>query len=210
MEKSQILLETVQPGEEIFYFKDALGILRDKLSYLYASESGDRYWYDTRPTLRKRVKTLVQNMEYPKIERELRELLSGLQRDSRRNRIFSQVHVWPSGSYDVPDNTNLRLVVLHPAGDWKETEKEAKDLLLHYGEKSRVFRNVLMFLATDGVKLTELTEKVREYLAWRTIERDKDNLHLDSVQIRETNANIEQTSKEVDALIAAVKEGIHL
>ena len=43
----------VQPGENIADFNDALNTLRGSLAYLYTNTNGDRYWFDTRPTLRK-------------------------------------------------------------------------------------------------------------------------------------------------------------
>jgi len=53
IEASRIRLGVVQPGEQIAVFNDALGSLQNSLAYLYTNPSGDRFWYDTRPTLRK-------------------------------------------------------------------------------------------------------------------------------------------------------------
>ncbi|MDR3358464.1 MAG: hypothetical protein LBN96_06400 [Desulfovibrio sp.] len=55
MEASRIRLGVVQPGESIADFNDALNTLQISLAYLYSNLSGDRFWYDTRPTLRKTV-----------------------------------------------------------------------------------------------------------------------------------------------------------
>ena len=55
IESARISLGVVQPGENISVFKDALSTLETSLSYLYTNPSRSRYWYDTRPTLRKTV-----------------------------------------------------------------------------------------------------------------------------------------------------------
>lgn len=55
LETSRIRLGVVQPGENIATFNDALNVLQNSLTYLYSNPSGDRFWYDTRPTLRKTV-----------------------------------------------------------------------------------------------------------------------------------------------------------
>lgn len=53
IEISRIMLGTVQPGENTAIFRDALNTLHGSLSYLYNSQNGNRYWYDTKPTLKK-------------------------------------------------------------------------------------------------------------------------------------------------------------
>ena len=55
IEASRIRLGVVQPGENIAIFNDALSSLENSLAYLFTNPSGDRFWYDTRPTLRKTV-----------------------------------------------------------------------------------------------------------------------------------------------------------
>jgi predicted AAA+ superfamily ATPase len=53
IEQARIRLGVIQPGEQISVFNDALSILRNALTYLYSNSEQTRYWYDTRPTLRK-------------------------------------------------------------------------------------------------------------------------------------------------------------
>ena len=49
IEEVRINLGTVQPGEPLAIFGDALRRLSNQLTYLYTD--GSRYWYDTRPTV---------------------------------------------------------------------------------------------------------------------------------------------------------------
>ena len=51
LEASRVRLGVTQPGEQVALFNDACNTLKNKLAYLYTNPSGNRFWYDTRPTL---------------------------------------------------------------------------------------------------------------------------------------------------------------
>ena len=53
VEDVRVRLGAVQPGEQVALFNDALSQLSDRLTYLYRQDR--RYWYDTRPNLRRTV-----------------------------------------------------------------------------------------------------------------------------------------------------------
>ena len=71
IEASRIRLGVVQPGEQIAVFNDALGSLQNSLAYLYTNPSGDRFWYDTRPTLRKTVEDRATQFSASEVEYEI-------------------------------------------------------------------------------------------------------------------------------------------
>ena len=52
-------------------FKDALSTLETSLSYLYTNPSRSRYWYDTRPTLRKTVTDRASQIADADVVREI-------------------------------------------------------------------------------------------------------------------------------------------
>lgn len=52
----------MQPGENIAVFNDALSTLQNSSSFLYSDGQGNRYWYDTRPTLRKVMEDRAQQI----------------------------------------------------------------------------------------------------------------------------------------------------
>ncbi len=60
IQAERILLGAVQPGQTVGVFEDVLKRLRDRLHYLY-SEQG-RYWFDTRPNLRREMESRKQNI----------------------------------------------------------------------------------------------------------------------------------------------------
>ena len=64
-------------------------------------------------------------------------------------------------------------------------QAEAQAILDARGNSPRLFKNALVFLAADRTRLTELDEAARFYLAWESIEKDKDELGLDGFQSRQ-------------------------
>ena len=55
-----ILLGAVQPGQTIGVFEDVLRRLRDRLHHLYSDK--DRFWFDTKPNLRREMESRKQNI----------------------------------------------------------------------------------------------------------------------------------------------------
>ncbi len=53
------------------------------------------------------------------------------------------------------------------------------------GNTPRLYRNTLVFLAADKVRLQDLDEAVRRFLAWESILAEKESLNLDPHQVRQ-------------------------
>jgi len=115
IEASRVRLGVILPGENIANFNDALASLKSSLAYLYTNPSGDRFWYDTRPTLRKTVEDRVTQIGDSDVEYEIETRLRAL----RKEPPFAGVHICPASSLDVPDEQSARLVVLRPADEYK-------------------------------------------------------------------------------------------
>jgi hypothetical protein len=90
----------------------------------------------------------------------------------------------------VPDDLDARLVVLpaeHPYSkeSGNPAEVAAKAILESRGNTPRLYRNTLVFLAADKVRLQDLDEALRKYLAWSSILAEKEALNLDPHQVRQ-------------------------
>ena len=110
----------------------------------------------------------------------------------------------PQSGQDVPDDTDARLVVLsieHPYS--KEPGNPAltfaNSILESRGNSPRIFRNTLVFLAVDKIRLQELDEAVRKYLAWDSIIREKETLDLSPHQIPQAD----NQRKSADSVVTA-------
>lgn len=203
IEVSRIRLGVVQPGEEIPYFNDALNSLQSSLSYLYAS--GNRYWYDTRPTLRKIMEDRASQVSAPDVEHEIEIRL----RRIRKEKPFAGVHACPGSSNDVPDEKELRLVILRTTDTYKASDMKnnaltaVREILENHGKSPRVFKNMIVFLAAESDGMLSLQQEVRRYIAWRSILDDSENLNLDAGQNRETRENLKRSDETVNLRLNA-------
>lgn len=203
LESSRIRLGVVQPGENISDFNDALNTLHGSLSYLYNNANGNRYWYDTRPTLRKTAEDRASQVGQADVDMEIESRLKKLRKESP----FAGLHVCPASSLDVTDDQAVRLVILRTSDTYKRTAKAPKamaaveDILNNRGPSPRIYRNMLAFVAPDQDNLNSLEAEVKRYIAWKSIMSEKDDLNLDGNQIRETQQNLNRSNQTVDLRI---------
>ncbi len=187
VEDVRIRLGAVQPGEQVAVFNDALSQLSDRLTYLYRQDR--RYWYDTRPNLRRTVAERAQQLGEDEVEREIeRRLREAIRRDRGD---FRGVHPCPASSADIPDEQAVRLVILAPSASHADQGAESpavnasRDLLSDRGSNPRQHQNMLAFLAADRDAMEGLVQETRRFLAWRSVVRDHEALNLDAHQRRE-------------------------
>ena len=203
IEASRIRLGIVQPGENIATFNDALNMLTTSLSYLYTNPSSDRFWYDTRPTLRKTVEDRATQVPLSDVEYEIETRLRSL----RKEQPFSGIHICPASSLDVPDDQTARLVILRPDNEYKGNNQNnsamtaAIDILNNRGTTPRIYRNMLAFLAPDQGLMSSLKQAVMYYIAWKSIKDDSEDLNLDASQNRETENNLRRSNETLEARI---------
>lgn len=202
IEDRRLKLGCVQPGESPAVFGDALRHLAHTATYLY--QDGNRYWYSTQPTVTKLADDRAEqlNRESDKVAEEIRNRV----REELRNRgDFAKIHPFAS-SGEVPDEMDARLVVLnleHPCARdaANPAQIEAEAILNSRGNSPRLHKNTLVFLAADRARLDELMQAVRYYLAWRSIEEDREKLNLDNHQSRQAATQRENWHRTVDARI---------
>jgi len=167
---------------------------------LYFNPSGDRFWYDTRPTLRKTVEDRATQVLDSDVDYEIETRL----RKFRKEQPFAGLHICPATSLDVPDEPSARLVILRPAFEFKASNQnngaigEIVEILNNRGATPRIYRNTLAFIAPDQDMMTNLKQAVRLYIAWRSIKDDSEDLNLDAAQNRDTADNLHRANKTVD------------
>ena len=201
LETSRIRLGCVQPGENIATFNDALSTLQTALTYLYSNPSNDRFWYDTRPTLRKTAEDRASQRSNEEVEMEIERRL----RQIRKERPFSRVHVCPESSMDVSDEQDIGLVILKYKDTYKRNDPKdiaiqtAENILNTRGMSPRIYKNMLAFIAPDQSMMSALREEVKRFLAWTSIKEDSVDLNLDEAQKRETENNVNRSNQIVEA-----------
>lgn len=200
LEASRIRLGVIQPGENIADFNDALNTLHGSLSYLYNNMNGNRYWYDTRPTLRKTAEDRASQVSSADVEAEIESRLKKLRKEAP----FAGLHICPASSLDVPDEQAVRLVILRTKDTYKRTAKNpaaiaaVEDILNTRGTSPRVYRNMLAFVAPDQDALYSLQTEVKRLIAWQSIITDAEELNLDGNQSREAQSNLNRSNDTVE------------
>lgn len=143
------------PGEAPAVFGDALRRLASAATYLY--QDGPRFWYATQPTVTKLAEDRAEQYKRDP-DKVANELDDRLRNDLKRAGDFSRIHPLPRSGADVPDDLDARLVVLpaehaysNEAGSAAETA--ARSILESRGNTPRLYRNTLVFLVADKVRL---------------------------------------------------------
>lgn len=200
LEGERVVLGCAQPGQQTGVYKDALRRLTDRLHYL--NHANGRYWFDTRPNLRR-------EMEERRGRFNDREHVVPCLRDRLRTDIgpglFDAVHVFVD-SADIADDADLRLVVLSPDAGFSRTVQapaieRAAAILQSRGEQPRIRQNRLVFLAADYDIVSRLKDQVRILLAWESIVADVKVLNLDQYQLLEAQRGVESASAALKRLI---------
>ncbi len=198
--EQNIRLGCVQVGQVPGVFDDALKRLGDQLHNLYSGRN--RYWYDTRPNLRREMEQRSERIDLRKlideIEKKLKVTLKGSD--------FTGVHVFTNNA-DIFDDNELRLVAIEPTYTHKRKDTKssaivmAKETLEKRGNQPRQYQNRLIFLVCDDDMRFTLYEECRRYLAWGSILVEKDILNLDQSQIRDATYNQNDSENKLNALI---------
>ncbi|MDY6878338.1 MAG: DUF499 domain-containing protein [Chloroflexota bacterium] len=198
LEEIRIRLGCAQPGEPAAVFGDALRRMSGQLTYLYTDSS--RYWYDTRPTVNKLARDRAQSFPEEEVNAEIVNRL----RRVPRNRDFAAFHVCPPETSDVVDEARARVVVLHPEFTHKRTTGETEALkrvqsfLESRGSAQRLYKNMLVFIAPDENDADPLRLAVRDFLAWHSIQDERDELNLDAQQRRQVATSLQKADETVD------------
>jgi hypothetical protein len=189
------------PGESPAVFGDALRRLAGAATYLY--QDGARYWYSTQPTVTKLAEDRAEQLKRDP-DKVANALDARLRADLKKPGDFSRIHPLPRSGADVPDDLDARLVVLpaeHPYS--KETGNAAvtaaRAILETRGNTPRLYRNTLVFLAADRVRLQDLDEALRKHLAWASILAEKEALNLDPHQVRQAETQLQAADSAVTA-----------
>ncbi len=201
LEDRRVKLGCVVPGEAPAVFGDALRRLASSATYLY--QDGARYWYSTQPTVTKLAEDRAEEFKRDP-DKVAEELEQRLRADLQKRGDFARVHPLPRSGADVPDDFDARLVVLGPDHAYSReagspAEAAAKAILETRGSAPRIYRNTLVFLAADKVRLQDLDEALRKYLAWESILSEKETLNLDPHQVKQAETQKQAADSAVTA-----------
>ena len=207
IEQPRIWLSMATPGDAVGNFGSALHLLSDQATYLY--NDGARYWYDTHASVNRMAEDQADRLK-DRPEETWEEILRRLRtRETPVRGMFARVQAGPENSGEIADDPAVRLVLLHPRyphtrGDTASPGHVfAMSTLTGRGSAQRMNRNMIIFLAADARRYTELDEAVRKYLAWKDIGDRIGELDLSTQQITQAAKRLKDADETVDLRISA-------
>lgn len=201
LDARHIMLGVIQPGQQTGLFKDALRRL-DDLHYL--NHANDRYWFDIRPNMRREMEERKRRYnDKEDIQPAIREKIISVASAG----LFGGVHVF-TPSNDIPDDWQLRLVVLPPDAGFSKKETHrwqsvAESILKQRGDQPRQKQNRLFFLAPDYDCVSRLKDQVRTMLAWKSIVDDYNEmkLTLDQFQAGQAKKSLDDSDNALRRMV---------
>lgn len=124
----------------------------------YLNEKSNRYYFSKIPNLNRMVLD-KKELFADTYEDELTEIIK-----REVGKAFS-TYVWPEKSEDIPDNQEIKLVILHP--DFKEGDVDS--WIDKKGNNFRVYKNTLIFAFSEPSGFAALKDEVKTYLALKDI-----------------------------------------
>ncbi len=205
LDEVRVRLACAYPGDPVEVFSDALRRLSNQSPYLCVDSH--RYWYDTQPSISRTAADRARRYLEQQRDDLMLEVIERLQKDStgRQQRgEFGAVHVVPSSTSEVPDESeSARLVILGPdvshsaKGAESRALQEAQRILEQRGNASRIYRNLLVFLAADTARSEELMSAVAEYLAWASLKKQVKELNLAPYNEAQIETKLESSNRDV-------------
>ena len=208
IDRRQIMLASVEPGQSVGAYRDALDRMHGQLYFLYQADAG-RQFFHTEENLNK----VAADREVQIPDEAIDDYIVARLREAAGRGIGTRrpdVLVCPESSADVPDVDFVRLVILPPSKyvpsrstDTDYAYPAALDILKKRGENGRTMPNTLMFLVSKYNEINSLRNLTRKYLAWDSIINGDRKLELDGARYAEASRNADTADQSVTNLLPA-------
>ena len=206
IDRRQVMLASVEPGQSVGAYRDAIDRMHGQLYFLYQADAG-RQFFHTQENLNK----VAADREVQIADQAIDDYIVARLREAAGRGIGtrrSDVVVCPESSADVPDVDFVRLVILLPSkyvhsrsSDTNYAYPEALDILNKRGENGRTMPNTLLFLVSKYNEINSLRNLTRKYLAWDSIINGDRKLELDGARYTEASKNAESADQSVTNLL---------
>ena len=165
---------------------EAVEGLQEKLFYLQ-HESG-RSYFTNQPNLNSILLTRMENTNERALDEfEEIELKKNLSREGLKT------FVWPRAGSDIPDDAELKLIILK-----KRDDLLMKDTLETKGNTPRVNRNTLFFLTPLEHEAAGFYSQLRKIIAYEAIRGKDKTLNLSAEQQREIRTELRKATDELN------------
>jgi len=151
----------------------------------YLNEKNGRYYFSRIPNLNRMIldKKELYNESY---EDELKEVIR-----KEVGKAF-KTYIWPKGSEDIPDDQELKLIVLHP----KFKEGDVDSWFDKKGEGFRIYKNTLIFAFSEPSAFSGFREQIKTYLALKEIKKEIES--GENEQLKEKIAEVNDRLSKIE------------
>ena len=127
----------------------------------YLNSRGDSYYFSKIPNLNRMIldKKELYNEAF---EETLRKVIEDEAGSNFRT------YIWPTSSEGIPDNRELKLLILHP----HDQGQHIQDWIERKGQSFREYKNTLFFALADPAAYGRLREDIKTHLALSEIKRE--------------------------------------
>lgn len=130
----------------------------------YLNSRGDNYYFSKIPNLNRMIldKKELYNEAF---EEELKTIVE------KEAGPHFRTYIWPTSGDGIPDNRELKLLILHP----HDQGKYINEWIERKGQSFREYKNTLFFVLADSAAYGRMREDVKTYLALAEIKREVDS-----------------------------------
>ncbi|HDI10137.1 MAG TPA: ATP-binding protein [Euryarchaeota archaeon] len=161
---------------------EVLDKLKDESFYM--RYDGGKYFFSSRANLNRIILDRVESIR----EENVREVMKRYLRIGLGG--VMECYVWPKDTKEVGDSKKFKLIVME-----ERNEEKCMEILNYYGERQRIYRNTVFFLCPKESERVTTEKLIKEYLACKSIEEDK-NIILDAADRIEIEKKRRRLMKE--------------
>lgn len=185
--ESDLMLTALSPELDSTMVKAVLKELVSKCLYIHYD--GARYAFKTTPNVNKLLEDEAENVKEEEIRNSIKQMLEG-------ELGGKPAILWQHHSKDIPDKEPRFLIAYLPFEFTygKDQEKTALEFLTQYGDKPRVYKNVLGLAVPHKEQIEPLRRAVRYLIAVERVRGKKRSLNLTEEQLEQLKER-ERTEK---------------
>jgi len=176
---------------------EAVDMLKERL--FYVQYQAGKILFTNQPNINRILLNKIENIEDEEIKELEFEYLKSCIKEGKL-----KTYLWPKQSNDIPDDTNLKLVILE-----RNNKSFIKDVIENKGNSKRINRNTIFFLAPIESKKQELNNSLKRKLAFEALQIDS-SLRLSEEQRREIKNSIKKEWENVQLKIREVYRLIYV
>jgi hypothetical protein len=185
-----IKLDVARPDTMLPLVTDVLQKQQQELWYLNRRGEQEYYFSDV-PNLNRMILDKKGQVQGGEVRQELKR------RIQRELGSRLRAYLWPCSGDVVPDNQELKLVILDPA----ESHPRLHRWVEHRGQSYRAYKNTLIFASPDADRYARLQDTIKQYLALQDI--------LEGIKAGE-HAALEEKKGEVQRRLGEIEDDFPL